>query len=161
MLRRAITTLLLLMVLDASAADGLRALDPWIPAAPPGAPMLAGYMTLLNDGSDPVRITSARAEGFRRVQLHRSFHEGGMARMRRVEGLVIEPGEAVTLERGGLHLMLMQPMRPPPPGHAVRIEFLDARNQVVLEVDAEVIRRRDRGQNRPEDDRRARRPGPD
>ncbi|MBY6203690.1 copper chaperone PCu(A)C [Halomonas denitrificans] len=161
MLRSSIATLLLLMVLDASAADGLRALDPWIPAAPPGAPMLAGYMTLLNDGDEAVRIASARAEGFRRVELHRSFHEDGMARMRRVDGLVIEPGEAITLERGGLHLMLMQPVRSPPPGHSVRIEFLDTRNRVVLEVDAEVIRRRDRGRHGPGDHPRARRRGPD
>ena len=159
MLRPSIATLLLLMVLDAFAADGLRALDPWIPAAPPGAPMLAGYMTLLNDGNEAVRIAAVRAEGFRRVELHRSFHEDGVARMRRVDGLVIEPGEAVTLERGGLHLMLMQPLRPPPPGRAVRIEFLDRRNEVLLEVDAEVIRRRDR--HRREAHPRARRRGPD
>ena len=150
------TILLLLMVLDASAEDGLRALDPWIPAAPPGAPMMAGYMTLLNEGNQSVEIASVRAEGFRRVELHRSFNERGMSRMRRVERLEIEPGEAVTLELGGLHLMLMQPRRPPPPGQTVRIEFLDRRNHVLLEVDAEVIRRRDR--NDP--DRRDRRRGP-
>lgn len=159
-LRIMLTTLLLLMVLDASAEDGLRALDPWIPAAPPGAPMLAGYMTLLNDGDETIEIASARAEGFRRVELHRSFHDRGMARMRRVERLEIEPGEAVTLERGGLHLMLMQPRRPPAPGQTVRIEFLDRRNQVLLEVDAEVIRRRDRERDLDPDDRRPRRPAP-
>ncbi len=148
MIRSALTALLLLMVLDASADDGLRALDAWIPAAPPGAPMLAGYMTLLNDGSDTVRIASARARGIGRIEIHRSFDDRGVARMRRVDGLVIEPGEAVTLERGGLHLMLMQPVRVPPPGQSLRIEFLDLRGDVVLEVDAEVIRRRDR--NRPD-----------
>ncbi len=161
MLRRSITTLLFLMVLDAFAGDGLRALDPWIPAAPPAAPMLAGYMTLVNDGSAPVSIASARAEGFGRVELHRSFHEDGMARMRRVDRLVIEPGEGVTLERGGLHLMLMQARTPLPPGRTVRIEFLDAHGEVLLEVEAEVIRRRDRDRNPNGNKARARTPGPD
>lgn len=159
MLKTTLTALLMVMVLDASAEDRLRALDPWIPAAPPGAPMMAGYMTLLNDGDRPVEIASARAQGFRRVELHRSFNDRGVSRMRRVERLVIEPGEAVTLELGGLHLMLMQPQRMPPPGRTVNIEFLDRQRHVLLEVEAEVIRRRDRNDPR-QDGHRGRKHAP-
>lgn len=141
MLRRSLTTLLLVMVLDASAADGLRAVDPWIPAAPPAARMLAGYMELVNDSEDAVEIVAARADGFGRAEIHRSVREGGMARMRKIDRLVIEPGETAMLERGGLHLMLMMPQRPHRPGDTVTIDLLDASGNVAVSVDAEVRRR--------------------
>jgi len=141
MLRLALTTLLLSMVIDAAAADGLRADDPWIPAAPPTARMMAGYMTLVNDGAAAVEIVDARAAGFGRVEIHRSFREDGMMRMRRIDGLDVPPGGSVTLMRGGLHIMLMAPERVPAEGDTVNIELLDIDGNVVLSAEAAVERR--------------------
>lgn len=141
MLRIALTTLLCWMVIDAAAADGLRADDPWIPAAPPAARMMAAYMTLVNDGDDAIDVVDARADGFGRVEIHRSFREDGMMRMRRIEVLEVPAGESVALERGGLHVMLMAPERVPAEGEQLTIELLDASGEVVLSVDAEVQRR--------------------
>ena len=137
----ALTTLLMSMVIDAAAADGLRADDPWVPAAPPTARMMAGYMTLLNDGREDVEIVDARADGFGRVEIHRSYREDGMMRMRRIDALDVPAGGAVTLARGGLHVMLMAPERVPAEGETVTIELLDADGSVVLSVDASVERR--------------------
>ena len=139
--RFALTTLLMSMVIDAAAADGLRADDPWVPAAPPTARMMAGYMTLLNDGREDVEIVDARADGFGRVEIHRSYREDGMMRMRRIEALDVPAGGAVTLARGGLHIMLMAPERVPAEGETVTIELLDADGNVVLSADASVERR--------------------
>lgn len=141
MLRLALTTLLLSMVIDAAAADGLRADDPWIPAAPPSARMMAGYMTLINEGDAPLAIVDARAAGFGRVEIHRSYREDGMMRMRRIEVLDVPAGGSVTLARGGLHIMLMAPERVPAEGDTVSIDLLDVDGKVVLSAEAAVERR--------------------
>jgi copper(I)-binding protein len=141
MLRTMLTSLLLMMVIDAAAADGLRADDPWIPAAPPAARMMAGYMSLVNSGETAVEIVDARAEGFGRVEIHRSYREDGMMRMRRVEVLEVPAGDSVALERGGLHIMLMAPERVPSEGETVTIDLLDAEGRVVLSAEAAVERR--------------------
>lgn len=141
MLRTVLTSLLLSMVIDAAAADGLRADDPWIPAAPPAARMMAGYMTVINEGDTTVEIVDARAAGFGRVEIHRSYREDGMMRMRRVDVLEVPANGSVTLQRGGLHIMLMAPERVPSEGEAVTLELLDGEGEVVLSVDAAVERR--------------------
>lgn len=141
MLRTVLTSLLLSMVIDAAAADGLRADDPWIPAAPPAARMMAGYMTVINEGHTTVEIVDARAAGFGRVEIHRSYREDGMMRMRRVDVLEVPANGSVTLQRGGLHIMLMAPERVPSEGEAVTLELLDGEGEVVLSVDAAVERR--------------------
>jgi copper(I)-binding protein len=41
------------------------------------------------------------------VMLHRSTLENGMMKMSAVDELSISPGEVVTLEPGGMHMMLM------------------------------------------------------
>jgi copper(I)-binding protein len=137
----ALTTLLLSMVIDAAAADGLRAEDPWIPAAPPSARMMAGYMTIVNDGEAAVEIVDARAAGFGRVEIHRSYREDGMMRMRRIEVLDVPAGGSARLERGGLHIMLMAPERVPGEGETVTIDLLDVDGNVVLSAPAAVERR--------------------
>lgn len=141
MLRTVLTSLFLMMVIDAAAADGLRADDPWIPAAPPSARMMAGYMTVVNSGDAAIEIFDAQAEGFGRVEIHRSYREDGMMRMRKVDVLEVPAGESVALERGGLHIMLMAPERVPGAGETVAIDLLDADGRVVLSAEAAVERR--------------------
>ena len=122
-----------------SLAGDLNAIDPWIPEAPPSARMLAGYMELENDGAQPIRIVDARSEAlFGRVEIHRSETVDGMSRMRRIPALEIPPGERVILERGGLHLMLMQPKRVPSNGETVSIDLLNEAGEVVLTIEAAV-----------------------
>ena len=73
----------------------------------PGAPHSAAYFALANAGSAPARLVGATAEGVRVVELHRTVAAGGVARMERVEGVDLAPGEAVSFAPGGLHLMLV------------------------------------------------------
>lgn len=69
----------------------------------------AGYMTLINDSDEVVSITSVASPQFDSVEMHETIIEDGIARMRPIEALVIAPGSTVKFERGGKHLMLMQP----------------------------------------------------
>ncbi len=117
----------LALLTGAAAAEGPVAVEEaWIPQSPPGMEMMAGYATFHNRGTGPVTITGAASPAFGRVELHRTVHEGGMARMKRVPHLRIEAGGRVRLEPGGLHLMLMAPRRRLAPGDEVEITFTTA-----------------------------------
>lgn len=117
---------LFLVTSTVALAEPVQVRNAWIPEAPPNARMLAGYLDLENAGSTPVVIVAARAEGFGRVEIHRTVTEDGVSRMRRQDRLVVDPGQTVTFEPGGLHLMFMHMDRRPRPGDRVEVELIDA-----------------------------------
>lgn len=75
----------------------------------PGMKMSAGYLSLTNNTDAPIRVTRVSSPQFAAVELHESTVEDGVARMREIPELLVPPRGAVTLERGGKHLMLMKP----------------------------------------------------
>nr|WP_237182563.1 copper chaperone PCu(A)C [Roseomonas marmotae] len=79
---------------------------PWSRAAPAGITG-AGYMTLTNKGGTADRLVGARAVIARTVEIHTHSMEGGVMRMRPVPGIDLPPGASVTLQPGGLHIMLI------------------------------------------------------
>ena len=85
--------------------------DVWVRAAPPGAMMLAGYMTLHNDGDQSVRLLSVDSDAFGMVAAHRTRIENGVSRMRPAGEVAIAAHRSLRFEPGGLHLMLMQERR--------------------------------------------------
>lgn len=98
--------------------------DAWIPQAPPGAAMLAGYLTIKNDSDAPVSILAAESDRFRTVSVHQTVIENGVARMRELHSLEIAPGKEVKFAPGGMHLMLMQPRKAVEPGDHIEITLL-------------------------------------
>lgn len=68
----------------------------------------AGYLEITNAGTTPDRLIAVKAD-FPRVEIHTVLmSDDGVARMRRLEdGLEIAPGETVTLQPGGNHIMFM------------------------------------------------------
>ena len=92
----------------AALADELVIEGAWIRLPPPGA-NTAGYMTLVNDGDAPVRLTGVASDSVERVELHESAVEGGVARMRHVDSIEIPAHGRLTLAPRGLHLMLIRP----------------------------------------------------
>jgi len=95
----------------------------WVRAAPPGAMMLAGYMTLRNDGKAPVIFKSAQSDMFGMIELHRTTIVNGVSTMRAAGEQTIPAGSALRIEQGGLHLMLMQPRRELKVGDTVRLRL--------------------------------------
>lgn len=65
------------------------------------------YMAIVNDGSQADRLLGARSPAFEAAELHESYEEGGVSKMRPVEALDIPAGDTALLEPGGLHLMLL------------------------------------------------------
>ncbi|MEM7641524.1 MAG: copper chaperone PCu(A)C [Pseudomonadota bacterium] len=112
---RILTALILsLAALPALAHDyvagGLSIVHPHVIATPPNAPVAGAYMTIVNTGDDDVLLSVEVPETKAgHVQLHETSMEDGIMRMSELEGgIPIPAGETVTLESGGLHLMLMR-----------------------------------------------------
>lgn len=74
--------------------------------------MSAGYLVLTNNTDKPVVIDGVASPQFGVVELHETVLEDGIARMRRIEELIVPARGSVTLERGGKHLMLMRAREP-------------------------------------------------
>lgn len=74
----------------------------------PGMNMTAAYMTLTNNSEDDIRITRVTSPAFASVELHETVVEDDVSRMRKLPELIVPAGGSATLERGGMHLMLMR-----------------------------------------------------
>ncbi|MBS1302298.1 copper chaperone PCu(A)C [Loktanella sp. SALINAS62] len=68
----------------------------------------AGYLTVLNTGAEADTLIAVEAP-FTRVELHSAITDAdGITRMVKQEtGIVIAPGETLTLAPGGFHVMFM------------------------------------------------------
>lgn len=108
----------------AQAAGRLVVSEAWIREAPPGAPMLAGYAKLKNDGDAPISVLTAQSDAFRSASLHETVVADGVSKMRELHRLDLAPGATVALEPGGKHLMLMQPREEVHVGDKVEVRFL-------------------------------------
>lgn len=100
--------LLLASITQVFAADPITIERPWARASAPGQMVGGGFMTIVHRGSDEDRLVSATTPIAREVQIHTMNMDGGVMRMRPVEGgLAIPAGGRVVLQPGGLHLMFM------------------------------------------------------
>lgn len=67
----------------------------------------AVYLEIRNRGSGPDRLLGGETPAAAGVEVHESFLEGDVARMRRLDGLELPGGEVVALRPGGTHIMLL------------------------------------------------------
>lgn len=106
---------LVLAAICALAACSHEALPPLVASEveittpPPGVSMRAGYLTLTNNTGAAMTITAVTSPEFASVEMHETRIEDGIASMHRLQELVVPAGASIRLERGGKHLMLMQP----------------------------------------------------
>ncbi|EAU42539.1 hypothetical protein FP2506_06856 [Fulvimarina pelagi HTCC2506] len=81
---------------------------PWTRATPPNAPVGGAYMTLDNQGSAEDRLLGGSTPIAEDVQIHEMGMADGVMTMRELpDGLTVPGGEAVELEPGGYHIMLV------------------------------------------------------
>lgn len=126
-LQRAAAVLVLAFAATGAEAGGKLVVESaWIPAAPPGMAMYAGYATLANRGDAELTITAAESPQFDDVSIHETVVVDGVSRMRGLETIAIPAGGEVKLVPGGRHLMLMEPVSTlaPGAGSEVTIEFV-------------------------------------
>ena len=105
-----------------SAAE-LKFHDAWVAAAPPGAKTQAAYICLMNNSDKDVEITAVSATGFGMAMLHQSVMHGDMNMMEAMPTLLVPAHKMVTLEPGGMHVMLMDAEKMAMPGDKVALTF--------------------------------------
>ena len=118
--RLSLLIVLFLTTLAARAAT-LQIQDARVPEAPPVAPVLAGYLTLVNSGEKTVRVVGASSDQFEAVEIHAMHMKDGVMTMKPVPALTIPAGGKVSLAPGGLHLMLIRPHKPFRAGDTIRV----------------------------------------
>lgn len=99
---------------------------PWSAKAPPVAPVLGGYLTIVNTGKEADRLVGGTTPAAERLELHESTLVDGVARMRPAkQGIGIPAGETVNLQPGGAHIMLVNPRQRPAEGEKFKatLEF--------------------------------------
>ncbi len=80
--------------------------QPWARATPKGAPVGGGYLTITNTGSSPDRFIGGSVEFARHVEIHEMKMDNNVMKMRMLpDGLTIKPGQTVTFQPGGYHIM--------------------------------------------------------
>lgn len=110
--------------------------DAWAPALPPNATTGAAYMRII--AHKPDRLVGASSLDAHSVELHRTSVEDGVAAMRPVDSVSLDAGEALTLEPGGAHFMLVGMVSPLEAGKTIQLE-LHFEHAGVIEVQVPVM----------------------
>ena len=135
-MRRAVFPLLLL----AAGCSGEVTVDnAWVRAAPPGAGMTAGYLSVHNSTGQTVTLVSAASDSHGDAMLHESFVENGTSKMRHLDEVSVAANSKASFEPGGRHLMLMAPTRDLEEGDVVALTLHFADGSTIT-VDADVRR---------------------
>jgi periplasmic copper chaperone A len=132
----ALLACLFLAACGGEAEPTLVATDIVITQPMPGRHMSAGYVSLANTTNAAIVITQVVSPDFEAVEMHESLLEDGVAKMRRIEELIIPANSSISFERGGKHLMLMRPTGAP---ETVSLGFYSG-NSLLLDVDAPISR---------------------
>ena len=111
--------------------------DAWVREAPPGARMLAAYLTIENTADEDLVLVDVSSPQFAHVMMHRSEIIDGMARMIHEDSITIPAGKKLELKPGSYHLMMPAPDNRLETGDPV-LFMLQFSNGGQLEVHAEV-----------------------
>ena len=132
-----ILALTLIVIPAASEEAGVSVRDAWVRESPPGMAMMAGYMELRNNTSQPQVLVAASSSDFEAVMIHRTIVKDGMAGMEHTPQIELTPNARLIFAPGGHHLMLMNPKRTLRAGDRVDIN-LEFRGGLRLRVSFEV-----------------------
>ena len=141
-LRRSVFALMV-VISTASIAAGhdfaiaqIRIVNPSSRATTPGAAVGAGYMTVVNNGANAIRLVGASTSDAERVEIHSMSMDGGIMRMRPMpDGVVVPPHSQFQFSPGGVHFMLIGLKRPLLPGSRVPMTvFFDRNVSVNIEL---------------------------
>ena len=120
------------LILPASAEEfsvgSMTIQDPWARPTPPNAKTGAGYFRVTNNGAAADQLLSASSQIASHVEIHRQILDGTVMRMRRVDVIDIAPGQTLTFEPGGYHVMFIGLTQPLTEGDAfpMKVIFQDA-----------------------------------
>jgi hypothetical protein len=92
--------------LSASVSAEVRIDDPWVRATVAQQRATGAFMTITS--SSPARLVEAGSPAAGVVEIHEMKMENQVMRMRRIDAIELPAGQAVRLEPGGYHVMMME-----------------------------------------------------
>ena len=107
----------------------------WARATTPGNKAAAVYLTIRNTGQNQIDLIGVRTDRASIETLHKTTTDAqGSVRMSALANLWIAPGESVTFEPGGLHVMLLDLDTPLIEGETLplRLKFYDGDDLTVI-----------------------------
>lgn len=134
---RAIALSMFAIGFAAQASDDVEVRAPWVREAPPSAKVLAAYLELHNHGNRDRILNHVTSNAFDHVEIHRTEEHGGMAHMIKLPDVTVPANGKLLFQKGGLHLMLIDPKSPVKAGDnvALTLHFADG---ATLEMTAPV-----------------------
>ena len=121
---RLLAALLAALAALPALAGELSITNAWSRSTPPGVTVGVAYFTLKNDTGKSDRLLKITTPVASKVQVHRTEILDGMARMREVAVLHVEPGQTLEFAPNGMHLMLTGLRQPLTEGQAFEVELL-------------------------------------
>ena len=88
-------------------SEGVKVTDAWARATPGRARNGGAYLTIVNEGRRDDRVMAVKSDVANRVEIHTHLNDGGIMRMRKVDGVDVPSGGSVTFKPGGYHLMFI------------------------------------------------------
>jgi len=92
---------------SAQAESTVQIENPYARAVAPGQANSAAYMVLNNTSAKEEILLEVKSSIAHKAELHTHRMEDGMMKMSEIEKIAIPAGERVTLQPGGLHIMLI------------------------------------------------------
>ena len=92
-----------------SRVGGIQIVHPWARATT--TDVTAVYFTIVNPAPQPDRLLKATTD-IGRASIHEMKEEGGVAKMRSIDSLAIPAKTEVSIQPGGLHVMLTNLKQP-------------------------------------------------
>ena len=120
-----------------ASGSKISASDAWGRSSPMMAQTGAMYVVIENQGNESDRLIGAASDAAKTVEVHESYMEGDMMKMRPVEGgLEIPAGGTVELKPGGYHIMLIDQVSPLEVGTKIKVTLkFEKAGDVPLEVE--------------------------
>jgi copper(I)-binding protein len=112
----------------------LRIVNPWTRAAGQGM-QGGGFLIIRNTAGEADRLISANSPAAGRLELHTHIRDGDVMRMRPVNDIPVPANGEVTLQPGGLHLMLIGLTRPMNDGQTIPVTLrFERAGEVTIEL---------------------------
>jgi hypothetical protein len=115
------------------AGDVVAITNAWVRETDSKAKVNAGYMTLVNVGSEQVILVKVESNSCEIIEVHEMAAVDGLMEMREVTDMIIPANSQIQFQPGGMHLMLKKPIRHLTTGQKVdmTLTFKSGRKQLV------------------------------
>jgi copper(I)-binding protein/cytochrome c2 len=115
------------------AGDVVAIMNAWVRETDAKAKVNAGYMTLVNVGSEQVTLVKVESDSCEIIEVHEMAVVDGLMEMREVTDMIIPANGQIQFKPGGMHLMLKKPHRHLTTGQKVdmTLTFKSGRKQSV------------------------------